>query len=123
MSSRRTLWGILKGTTGNWLSDQASSISAALAFYCAFSLAPLLVIIVTIVGWIVGAELASSYVESQLTLLFGKASAELLVGAMRGAQSAEGAWATVVSVVMLAVGATTVFSALESALQQVWGGR
>ena len=50
MSSRRTLWGILKGTVENWLSDQASSISAALAFYCAFSIAPLLVIVVTFVG-------------------------------------------------------------------------
>lgn len=123
MSSRRTLRGILKGTVDNWLSDQASSISAALAFYCAFSLAPLLVIVVTIVGWIVGAEIASSYVESQLTLLFGKSSAELIVGAMRGAQSADGAWATILSVIMLAVGASTVFSALESALRQVWRGR
>jgi membrane protein len=42
---------------------------------------------------------------------------------MRGAQSTEGVWATVVSVMMLVVGATTVFAALESALQQVWGGR
>jgi membrane protein len=117
------LWGILKGTVDNWLSDQASSISAALAFYCAFSLAPLLVIIVTIVGWIVGAEVASSYVQGQLTLLFGKSSAELIVGAMRGAQSVDGVWATILSVIMLAVGASTVFSALESALRQVWGGR
>ena len=62
VSSRRSLWQILKGTTDNWLDDQASSISAALAFYCAFSLAPLLIIIVTIAGWIVGGELAYSYV-------------------------------------------------------------
>jgi membrane protein len=123
VSTRRTFWQILKGTTDNWLADQASSISAALAFYCAFSLAPLLVIIVTIAGWIVGDELASSYVGEQLTLLFGAQSAQLILGAMKGAQSADGAWATFVSVVMLAVGASTVFAALESALHQVWGGR
>jgi hypothetical protein len=35
VSNPRSLWQILKGTTGNWLEDQASSISAALAFYCA----------------------------------------------------------------------------------------
>lgn len=123
VSTRRTLWQILKGTTDNWLADQASSISAALAFYCAFSLAPLLIIIVTIAGWIVGGELAYSYVGGQLTLLFGKPSAELILGAMRGAQSTDGLWATILSVVMLAVGASTVFAALESALQQIWGGR
>ena len=54
----RNLWSILKGTGENWLDDQASSISAALAFYCAFSLAPLLIIIVTIAGWVVGGDVA-----------------------------------------------------------------
>jgi membrane protein len=123
VSVRRSLRNILKGTTDNWLDDQASSISAALAFYCAFSLAPLLIIIVSIAGWIVGNELAYSYVGSQLTLLFGKPSADLILSAMRGAQSTDGIWATVLSVVMLLIGASTVFAALESALQQVWGGR
>ena len=79
----RSLWSILKGTSENWLDDQASSISAALAFYCAFSLAPLLIIIVTIAGWIVGDELAYSYLGTQVTMLFGKQSAELILEAMR----------------------------------------
>jgi membrane protein len=123
VSRSRSLWQILKGTTDNWLEDQASSISAALAFYCAFSLAPLLIIIVAIAGRIVGSDLAYSYVGDQLTLLFGKQSADLILQAMRASQSTDGAWATVVSIVMLVVGASTVFAALESALQQVWGGR
>ncbi|MEO8061257.1 MAG: YihY/virulence factor BrkB family protein [Pseudomonadota bacterium] len=123
MSKSRTLWQILKGTTDNWLEDQASSISAALAFYCAFSLAPLLIIIVSIAGWIVGGDLAYSYVGNQLTMLFGKPSATLILEAMKGAKTTDGAWATAVSVIMLLIGASTVFAALESALQQVWGGR
>jgi membrane protein len=123
MTRRRSLWSILKGTSENWLADQASSISAALAFYCAFSLAPLLIIIVTIAGWIVGDELAFSYLGSQITLLFGRQSATLILQAMDSARSEEGVWATIVSVVMLLVGASTVFAALESAVQQIWGGR
>jgi len=120
---RRSLWNILRGTTENWLEDQASSISAALAFYCAFSLAPLLIIIVTLAGWIVGGELAYSYLGTQVTLLFGKQSADLILGAMKSAQGQDGTWATLVSVLMLLIGASTVFAALESALQQIWGGR
>jgi membrane protein len=123
VSTRRTLWQILKGTTDNWLEDQASSISAALAFYCAFSLAPLLIIIVALAGWIVGDQVAYSYVGSQLTMLFGAQSAKLVLDAMRGAQTTKGLMATVVSIIMLVIGASTVFSALEAALQQVWGGR
>src|SRR5215510_12886076 len=100
---RRSLWQVLKGTTDNWLEDQASSISAALAFYCAFSLAPLLIIIVALAGWIVGDAVAYSYVGSQLTLLFGTQSAKLVLDAMRGAQTTDGVLATMVSVVMLIV--------------------
>jgi membrane protein len=120
---KRSLWKILKGTTVNWLEDQASSISAALAFYCAFSLAPLLIITVSIAGWIVGDELAYSYLGSQVTLLFGSQSAEVILQAMENAQSKDGIWATTVSIIMLLIGASTVFAALESALQQIWGGR
>ncbi|HEX5161842.1 MAG TPA: YihY/virulence factor BrkB family protein [Steroidobacteraceae bacterium] len=123
MEPRRSPWSIVKGTIGNWLEDQASSIAAALAFYCAFSLAPLLIITVTIAGWIVGAELAYSYLGSQVTLLFGKQSADLILQAIKSSQSTDGLWATLVSAVMLLVGASTVFAALESALQQIWGGR
>src|SRR5512147_906092 len=97
MGARRSLWSILKGTTENWLEDQASSISAALAFYCAFSLAPLLIITVAIAGWIVGDQVAYSYVGSQLTLLFGAQSAKLVLDAMRGAQTTDGLLATLVS--------------------------
>ena len=123
MKPRRSPWSILKGTTENWLEDQASSIAAALAFYCAFSLAPLLIISVTIAGWIVGSEVAYSYLGSQVTLLFGKQSADLILQAMQSSQGADGVWATILSAIMLLVGATTVFAALESALQQIWGGR
>jgi membrane protein len=121
--AKRGIWGIIKGTTGNWLADQATSVSAALAFYCAFSLAPLLIIIVSIAAWIVGDELAYSYLDRQVTLLFGRQSAEVLLGAMRSAQSTDGVWATLVSVGMLLIGASTVFAALQQALQQIWGGR
>jgi membrane protein len=123
VSRRRSVWKLLKSTTENWLDDQASSVSAALAFYCAFSLAPLLIIIVSIASWIVGQELAYSYVGSQVTMLFGRQSAELILAAMDSANSEEGLWATALSVVMLMVGASTVFAALQQALQQIWGGR
>jgi len=114
-------WPMLKRTVANWLSDQASSISAALAFYSAFSIAPLLVIAVAVIGWIVGAQAADTYIAGQLRLLFGESTAKLVVEAMHSAQKTQGIWATIVSVVTLIVGATTVFGALESALRQVWG--
>jgi membrane protein len=122
VSARRGVWQLLKGTTENWLEDQSSSVSAALAFYCAFSIAPLLIIIVSLISWIVGAELAYSYLNAQITMLFGRQSAELILAAMDSANSEEGIWATALSAAMLGIGATTVFAALQQALQQIWGG-
>ncbi|HEX2789845.1 MAG TPA: hypothetical protein VHN17_05405 [Steroidobacteraceae bacterium] len=52
-----------------WSSDNASTTGAALAFYCAFSLAPLLVIVLTLAGLIVGANAAYGQVGAQLQSL------------------------------------------------------
>jgi membrane protein len=55
--------------------------------------------------------------------LFGPATAGILMTAMQSSQTGDGMVAATVSVVTLLVGATTVFSALEAALQQIWGAR
>lgn len=122
-TARRELWALIKCSISHWSSDQAATIGAALAFYCAFSLAPLLVILLTVAGWIVGVEAAYGQLSSQLTALFGKSTAEILLDAMRSAQSPDGMIATVVSIGTLLLGATTVFAALEAALEQIWGAR
>jgi membrane protein len=118
---RQSAWSIAKTTFANWFADQATSISAALAFYCAFSLAPLLVIAVSVMGWLVGTEAADAHVGAQLSLLFGQSTADMIGEAMRSARREQGLIATLVSIGTLIIGATTVFSALESALQQIWG--
>jgi membrane protein len=120
MDSRR-LRSLLTCAARHWSGDRAPTIGAALAFYCAFSLAPLLVILITLTGWIVGAEMATRQLGSQLTALFGAGTATTLMAAVRSSQTGDGMAAAVVSAVTLLVGATTVFAALEAALQQVWG--
>jgi len=121
--TRPAPWPLMKCAVGHWSTDQAATIGAALAFYCAFSMAPLLVILLKLAGWIVGAEAAYGHLSSQLSALFGKSTAEVLLDAMRSSQTSNGHVATVVSVFTLLLGATTVFNALESALEQIWGAR
>jgi membrane protein len=120
---QRAPWPLIKCAVSNWSSDQAATIGAALAFYCAFSIAPLLVILLKTAGWIVGAEAAFGHLSAQLTALFGKSTADVLLDAMRSSQSGDGVVATIVSAVTLLLGATTVFNALEGALEQIWGAR
>lgn len=104
-----------------WLADNGSATAAALAFYCAFSLAPLLVILLTVSGWIVGAESAFSFVQQQLTMLFGKDTGEVLIEAVKSSQDYEGYLATAISIGTLLVAATTVLAELEQALNRIWG--
>lgn len=104
----------------HWYSDDASTIGAALAFYCAFSLAPLLVILLTLAGWVLGANAAYEQVGAQLNALFGASTATILLEAVKKSQQAQGVLATLVSIATLLIGATTVLSALEAALEQIW---
>jgi membrane protein len=104
----------------NWIADNASTTGASLAFFCAFSIAPLLVIVLTMAGWVVGASAAYSQIDAQLNGLFGPATAKILLGAIKSSQQREGLLATVVSAVTLLIGATTVLSALQTLLEQIW---
>ena len=73
-----------------WFSDSASTTGAALAFYCAFSLAPLLIILITLSGWFVGTGAAYEDIRAQLTSLFGPSTARILVDAAKASQQGEG---------------------------------
>jgi membrane protein len=120
---KASVWPLIKCAGKNWADDRAPTLGAALAFYCAFSLAPLLIIVVTVTGWIVGEQLAEHQLDEQLRALFGPGTAGVVMDAMDSAQSEDGLMAAVLSVVTLLIGATTVFAALEGALQEIWGTR
>jgi membrane protein len=109
-------------TIHNWLGDNASTMGAALAFYSAFSLAPLLVVILWLLGWIVDETSARVFLRSQMELLFGQSTTELLVDAMRDSQYTEGTTAALVGTGTLLIGATTVLAALDEALEKILGG-
>jgi membrane protein len=80
----------------------------------------LLIILVAVAGWIVGAEAAYGQLSDTLTQLFGQSTAEVLLEAMKQSQQSEGIAAAVISIASLVVGATTVFAALEEALDNIW---
>jgi membrane protein len=111
---------LAKCAVKNWVADRSSTAGAALAFFSAFSLAPLLVILLTVAGWIVGTEAAYGQLSNTLTQLFGRPTAQVLLEAMKHSQESEGIAAAAISIVSLIIGATTVFAALEEALDNIW---
>jgi membrane protein len=103
-----------------WSADNVSTTGAALAYFCAFSIAPLLVILLTLAGWIIGQASAFGELNSQLTSLFGPGTAKILLDAVKSSQQTHGLISTITSVVSLLIGATTVLSALQTVLDQIW---
>ena len=116
------LRSLIQCTIRNWMADGAQSTGAALAFYCAFSLAPLLVIILMLTGWVVDETSARAFLQSQLNLLFGGSTAGVILEAIEGSGRAEGTTAALISTGTLLVAATTVLAALDEALEKILGG-
>ncbi|MFN2377276.1 MAG: YihY/virulence factor BrkB family protein [Candidatus Binatia bacterium] len=117
----RSFRDLLKESAVAWSEDYAPSMGAALAYYTLFSLAPLLVIVIACAGLVFGAEAARGEIEAQLRGLIGQEGAvvvqDLLKDVSRPATSIA---ASFFGVAMLLLGATSVFSELQSALDRIW---
>jgi len=121
MAMIRLMRNVVICTVRKWLNNNSSATGAALAFYCAFSLAPLLIIVLALAGWIVGETAAFEFVRSQLHLLFGSAMAGVVIDSIKTSQQSEGLVAAILSIATLVIGATSVFAALEEALERILG--
>ena len=77
------MWQLLKTTWKEWNEDEASLLAAALAYYTAVSVAPLLVLVVVIVGYFLGRNAAESQLMSQVQSAVGRAGSQFLVQILR----------------------------------------
>jgi membrane protein len=73
------MYFLLKDTYAEWSKDNASQLGAALAFYTIFSLAPILIIIVVVVGFILGKGSVQIYLLGELTKLLGQDNAQFVM--------------------------------------------
>jgi membrane protein len=110
-----------KKTVYSWLDDRAPTIGAAIAFYTMFSLAPMLVIVIAVAGFVFGREAAEGALFGELAKLVGPDSAGAVQAMLRSASSTRsGIIATVVGIGTLIATATAVFSELQAALNLIW---
>src|SRR5687767_8820743 len=117
----KELIALAKEAVSNWSADRAPSMGAAISYYSVFSLAPLLVIIITVAGLFFGADQVQGAIFAQIASLMGDSAAEAVDEMLRHAQQPEvGSIAGIVSFFVLIVGATTVLAELQMALDKVW---
>jgi membrane protein len=107
-----------------WLDRDAFQHAGSLAYCTLFSLAPLIIILVAIVGVVYGEEAASGEISAGISDLVGQQAAAAVEEAVRRSRVEEaGMLPTVLGFGALLFGATTVFAQMQSSLNQIWGVR
>jgi membrane protein len=113
--------GILGAAARNWLQSQAFIYAAALAFFTVFSIAPVMIVVVTVVGLVLGERAARGELMLQLEEVLGTQAAEVVQTAVINSQIEQsGIWPTLIGILAIVVGATTVFAQMQKSLNQIW---
>jgi membrane protein len=113
--------GVFKETAKDWSRDNATRLAASLAYYTVLSLAPLLMLAVSIAGLVFGEEAARGQIAAQLTAVVGPEAGEGIQTVLENADAPEtGKLSSIVSIVVLFFGASGVFGELQASLNEVW---
>jgi membrane protein len=122
--TRPSFIALLKDAAQRWSERDAFQHAGSLAFCTLFSLAPLMIIIVAIVGTVFGEDAASGQISAAIADLIGPQAAAAVEEAVKRSRVQEaGILPTLLGVGALLFGATTVFAQMQSSLNQFWGVR
>lgn len=117
----KAIWPILKRSAISWNDDYATTSSAALAYYTIFSAAPLILISLAISGLFFGDEASRGQIFDAVHGLLGKDGAAALQGLVEAsAVKKSSVIATIIGVVTLLIGSTSVFAQLQESLNLIW---
>lgn len=116
------VWDLLKDTYKEWSLDNAPQLGAALAFYTIFSLAPILIIITAVVGFFLGKDSVQIHILTELTKVVGQENATNIMAIIQNRwQPGSGITATIIAILLMLIGSTTIFVMLKNALNTMWG--
>jgi membrane protein len=117
----RVWWTLVRAAVSAWIDDYAPSMGAALSYYTVFSLAPLLLIVVSVAGLVFGEDAVRGELFAQLEQLMGSDAAKAVQSLLASvSKPAHGVIGTSIGVAVLVFGATTVFAELQDALDRIW---
>ena len=119
--SPKSIVELLKATFAEWQEDKAARLAAALAYYTAFSIAPLVLLAIVIAGVVFGEEAAQGAIFAQLQGLLGQEGAAMLEAAVQNSRKpGANVLSAVIGLATLAWSASNVFAQLQEALNTIW---
>jgi membrane protein len=114
-------WKFILTVFEEWISDKAPKLGAALSFYTMFSIAPLLVIIISVAGLLFGEKAARGEIIGQINGLIGNQGAEVVQTALKNSNNAAtGIIAIIVSLITVFISSTAAFIELQDSLNMIW---
>jgi membrane protein len=116
----KTLWRVTLRALRDWWDDNCLRLAASLAFYTALSLAPLVLLVVGLVGMVIDEQQVASQLAAQLEGLMGPAGRELVNSILTTTTPQGGTLATVLGLGTLLLGATAVFGELQATMNLIW---
>ncbi|GGI21929.1 YihY/virulence factor BrkB family protein [Pedobacter mendelii] len=120
--SIKGIWEVLKASFKGFTTHKVTKLSASLAYYTVFSMAPLLVVIISLCGIFLGREAAEGQVYGQLAGFLGKETALELQEIIKGAYlNGKSTVAFTIGLITLLIGATTVFGDIQDSINMIWG--
>src|SRR6059058_2993480 len=117
-------FGLFKQTFSEWLEDKAPQLGAALAYYTVFSLAPLVLVLLAVVGLIFRNDPGGAWnkITEQMSYFLDKSAVEVVQNiAHKAAQPNKSLLATIIGILLALFGASGVFGQLQDALNTIWG--
>jgi membrane protein len=112
---------LLRQAGAAWFADNAPRIGAALAFYTLFSLAPVLIVAVSVAGFVFGEKAAQGEIVRQFQGLMGTQGATAIETIIQSTnRPALGVFATTLGLLAILVGASGAFNELKDALNMIW---
>ncbi|OAM53396.1 hypothetical protein A7981_07255 [Methylovorus sp. MM2] len=112
---------IFAKATSEWFAHRVNSKGAALAFYTLFSLTPILVLIIAVMGYFLGEKAAHGELIEQISGLVGESGAHVIQSLLVASSNPKsGIIATLVSGSLIFIGATTVIAELKASLDEIW---
>ena len=128
MAKRRsifsTAFSLLKQTAQEWMDDKAPQLGAALAYYTVFSLAPLVLVLLAIIGLLFREDPSGAWsrVTEQMSYFLDKSAVQVVQDiAKEAAKPGTNTLATIFGIALALFGATGVFGQLQDALNTIWG--
>ncbi len=113
---------LLKQTWTEWNEDKAPRLGAAFAYYTIFSLAPLLIVAITIAGFVFGDKAASGQIQKEISGMIGPDAATMIQNMIDSASKSKntGIFASVASIATLLLGSSALFGQLQESLNTIW---